>query len=320
MNNLDDLPCDDIIHFRESSDPTIFFDIELQNIDRLTQYDSVELHLVFSPYSRNVTSKNFIFFPYEDYSHDISTHMKSIYTKIGSIGDNLFGLGLGFALAVIFYIFKPSELFSVESVVSIIAAYAIGKELWADIDNGLVRLTKNWRIQFRKSYYLYRMERGTTLTRYAQIAQSNRYGLLALNPGLFDFIQQKSSQTLRMYFDSECIRAHKGASAHIFSIRVDPETSRLLVAKGYMIGMKTSFNRHCAGLIRSVELFQSISKTMDSSCKGCIDSAGEWREGAIFYRRTEAFGRLKYFAEEGIVDNVSALTVAPVESIASDNP
>ncbi|MDH5510432.1 MAG: hypothetical protein OEZ32_08755 [Nitrospinota bacterium] len=276
------------------------YDVEVNRMDELKSFDSVELHVVLYPYSKMINTSNYSVNPFEEYAHDISGHLRSSYVPIHSPMANVFGLGLGALIATIFYIIAPDQLFSVEAVVSILGAYAIGKELYGDIDNGLVRLTKNWPVRFLGQYYAYRIERGATLTTYSALARQRRYGKQTLMPELFDFIEKSNSVTVRMFFTNEDLaRFGDGSSAHILSVAMDEKLNGEFCKHGFMLGIKIAFNTGSFGLTRSRELFQSI----DGPAKGCLAAGTEWRESAVGERVSYNLRRIKYFASAAVLEN-----------------
>ncbi|MDH5638270.1 MAG: hypothetical protein OEZ04_07250, partial [Nitrospinota bacterium] len=235
------------------------YDVEVNRVDELKSFDSVELHVVLYPYSKMINTSNYSVNPFEEYAHDISGHLRSSYVPIHNPMGNIFGLFLGGLIATIFSIIAPDQLFSVEAVVSILGAYAIGKELYGDIDNGLVRLTKSWPVRFLGQYYAYRIERGATLTTYSALARQRRYGKQTLMPELFDFIEKSNSVTVRMFFTKEDLaRFGDGSSAHILSVAMDEKLTGEFNKHGFMLGIKIALNTKAFGLTKSRELFQSI--------------------------------------------------------------
>lgn len=305
---------DDIVTFARNSAETNIFDISLNHLERLKIFGSIELHVAFYPYSRKISSREITIFPFEEDVRDISTNLRSVYTEIKSPVDLLFGVGLGVFIAFIIYLIKPENLYTVESIISIFGVYAIGKELWADIENGIVTLTKNWRLRYQKSYYIYQLERSSRLTKYSALAKKHRYKKLSLLPQKFDLLQQSNSLTLRMFFDSAGLQALDGNSAHIFSIHVDEQVVDELAEQGYMLGVKVSANTNFFGFTKSVEMFQSINNTRAAdgakiSDKGCVTDAGHWVSGKMFYRNTHSLGRFKFFASRDTAQKVSLVTI-----------
>ncbi|MCP5102095.1 MAG: hypothetical protein GY950_01885, partial [bacterium] len=214
--------CTDIVTVTKNKNISQIYDVDLQAIDRLKDmgFSSVECHIVLYPYSRKVTTEHFEFTPFEEYVNDILSHQRSAYTKIKNHFCNLFGLIVGIMIAVFSYIFKTSDLFSIESIVSILGAYFVGKELWGDIEDLVINMTRDWRIRYRERYYFYRLEKHTTLSQYSHLAKKRRYGKSAMLPEKMDFNQKRNSETIRLYFNMRDLKSVKDTSAHILSIRL----------------------------------------------------------------------------------------------------
>jgi hypothetical protein len=142
---LDKLPFNNIILLKKNKKYHDRIDVELRNDKKLKRFSSLDCHAVIYPFSRNICSKNIIFYPFEEYVKDIQSNQRSAYYKINSQFNKLFGLLIGLIIASLFYILKPQELFSIEPLISLIGAYFICKELWFDIENMLINITKKTR-------------------------------------------------------------------------------------------------------------------------------------------------------------------------------
>lgn len=295
----------DLIRLRKNETLPNRYDVEMQGLERLRTCDRLECHVVLYPYSRQICSDNIHFYPFEEYVHDVLSNQRSAYADIRSPMAQIFGLLLGLAIAVIFARFKPQSLLEIESIVSVFGAYVIGKELWDDIENLLVNVSKNWRLRYQDSYYRYRLEKRTTLTYYSYLAKRQRYGRATLLPEKIDFIKQSNSQTLRMCFDIHDLASFKDSVAHIHSIHIDEDLIGDFEEAGYMFGLKLSFDRRTLGLWRCFEVFQSINK--DSV--GCLDERGEWIENAVFCRNTLTFGKLKLYLNKGMIHGETIIDV-----------
>lgn len=287
----------DFIRLRKNPNMSNVYDVEMGHIDYLKAYDSVECHVVLYPYSRKICSENIAFCPFEEYVKDILTHQKSAYVKLNSHLNKAFGLFLGIMLTIIFFTLKPDDLFSVESIVSVFGAYFVGKEIWDDIEKILINLSKGWRLRYQENYYVYQLEKHTTLTYYSYLAKKQRYGKSPLLPEKIDFIEQSNSQTVRLYFNMKEPRSFDEHSGHLFSIHIDPELVIDFEDDGFLFGVKLSFNKHYLWFAKHFELFQSLHK--DS--RGCLNENGQWIEDAVFYRKTCTFGRLKLFLKHGLL-------------------
>lgn len=292
-----DVPFQNIIRLRKNEAVPNIYDVSAQGFDRLSAYRQVELHTVLYPYSRQVSSQDIAFYPFEEYVGDVLAQQRSAYAAMRSQYNELFGLLLGLAIALVFARFKPEDLFSIESIVSVFGAYTIGKELWDDIGRALVHLTKNWSVRLQDSYYRYRLEKRTTLTGYSFLAKRRRYGRLVVLPERIDFIKQSNSQTLRMAFDMRETAVPAGAATHIHSIHVEPEVLKVFEEAGFLFGCKLSLNKRFLAITRSLELFQSI----DGCTRGCLAADGTWVDGAVFYRRTFSLGSLKWYWKQGLI-------------------
>ncbi len=273
------------------------YDVEMKHIEYLKQYDSVECHLVLYPYSRKVGSQNITFYPFEEYTKDILTHQKSAYVKHGSQFNEAFGLLLGLVITLFFFRFKPDDLFSVESIVSVFGAYFVGKEIWDDIERILINLTTHWRLRFQENYYSCHLIKHTTLTHYSYFAKKQRYGITPLLPEKMDFIKQSNSQTVRLFFNMSDLRFFGERKGHLFSIHVDPDVLEEFDTEGFLFGVKISLNKRQFGVTRCLELFQSLHK----QTKGALDEHGMWSEGNVFYRKTLLLGRFKAFLKNGML-------------------
>ena len=156
-----------------------------------------------------------------------------------------------------------------------------------------------------ENYYFYRLEKHTTLSLYSRLAKKRRYGKEAILPEKMDLIQQKNSQTLRLFFNMKDLKPAKEKYAHMLSIRLDSKLLQELENDGFMFGIKLSFNKRFLGITRSWEFFQSIDKNM----KGCLKEDGEWTNGAVFYRNTFRLGRVKFFINKGLIESQSILDI-----------
>jgi hypothetical protein len=290
--------------FKNDKIPGVY-DVELAHLNELLSLGSLECHIALYPYNRKINSDHFEFTPFEEYINDIAAHQKSSYIKIKNHFCNFFGLFLGILIAMFFYVFKPSELTSIESTVSIIGAYFIGKELWEDIEEFMINISKKRRIRYVDRYYFYRLQKHTTLSHYSRLAKKRRYGKEAILPEKMDLIHQKNSQTLRLFFNIKDLKATIESSAHMFSIRLNPQLVQEFENDGFMFGVKLSFNKSFLGITWSREFFQSIDKEL----KGCLDEKGTWINNALFYRNTFILGRIKLFLGKGLIKNKSIAAI-----------
>ena len=196
------MPAFPVVRLRRNAELEHVWDVELEGLERLRGTSSLDCHIVFYPYSRQICSDDYTFHPFEEYVKDIQVGGRSAYAPITGRFNPLFGLFLAILILLVFALLKPEDLLSVQSVVSVLGAYAIGKEFGADAERLLVTATKAWRLQYAESYYRYRHERHTTLALYQAFSKKVRYGKESLLPDRMDFIQQANSETLRLRFEA----------------------------------------------------------------------------------------------------------------------
>ncbi len=297
------IPFQNIVRFHRNEELPHVFDVEMANVERLNKFHSLECHITLYPYSRKICATDFTFNPFEEYVKDILSHQRSAYVRIHEHFKNIFGLCLGVLIILAFALYDRSQLTSIESIISVFAAYFIGKDLWDDIENFLINLTQRWKIQYSDRYYIYELEKHTTLTHYSHFAKQCRYGKAPLLPEYMDFIEQSNSQTVRMYFNMKDFQSLDNESAHILSIHIKPSLLEEFEKRGYMFGVKVSFNKHLFGFRRCFEIFQSLHNNK----KGCLDNNNEWIDETIFYRKTWICGRIKLFLKKGFIPDESMI-------------
>jgi hypothetical protein len=300
---LNEIKIDNLIYLRKNKKYNNIYDVLLTNFQQINKCETFECHFTLYPFDRNIKSDDFKFNPFEEYADDIISEHRSVYIPIADNSKKLFGCFLGILITIAFAYYKPEILISVESIVSIFAAYTFGKEFWDDIQKGMVRLSKNWRLSYIQNYYSYSLEKGSTLTRYSTFARKMRLDNIALLPKLFDFIYQSNSQTLRLKFDSDDFINVTDDVIHLFSIKIEEEKAELFEKSGFLFGVKLSLNKSSFGIKKSLELFQSLN----GKSFGCLDNSNVWLENNIFYRNTNSKGRFKYFKNKGLLKDKSLI-------------
>ncbi|MBN1619203.1 hypothetical protein JW890_00625 [candidate division WOR-3 bacterium] len=280
------------------------YEVVLNNIEEMKKFSSVECHVVLYPFSESVSSKDFVFSPFEEYVTDILAKQRSAYAQMTDRFGNVFGLFLGVLIVIVFAAFKPSDLLSIESLVSVIASYLIGKEIWDDIENILINMTKKMPVRMVENYYRFVLEKYSTLTLYSLFAKKRRQGCETLIPERIDFIQHSNSQTLRLFFSGSDIRRIPESSAFIVGITIDPAKEKDFVQKCFLFGIKISFSRKFLFFRKSTEVFQSL----DGEKQGCLDETGKWHEKAAFKRETLSFWKMKAFLSKSLLENYSLIS------------
>lgn len=296
-----DEPLQGLIRLRKNPNFPQIYDVELNNIDALKQYESVEVHLVLYPFSRQITSDAYKFNPFQEYANDISTRRRSLYTRVPRAANSLFGIFLGIAIILFFLVVRPSEVYSLQSIVAILGAYFIGKDLWNDIESALVNLSKDWTLRYQTSYYEYQVEKNTTLTNYSALAREHRYGKASLLPEQMEFISNANSKTIRMRFSRQDLAGFHEQTAHILGMRFEPQVTEEFERAGYMFSVKISLNERALLVRRAHEYFQSLN----AGERGCLNFHNEWTLDAALARDTVFLGRLRYLAGKRLIPAVA---------------
>lgn len=297
-------PLQNLIRLKQNSDLAYIYEVELNNISALKQYDSVEVHLVLYPFARQILADNYRFTPFEDYANDISTRRRSLYSRVPQPANSIFGILLGIAIILLFLVIHPEEVYSLQSIVAILGAYFIGKDLWNDIEAGLVNISKDWKLRYQTSYYQYQVEKNTTLTNYSALARVQRYGKASLVPGQMEFISNANSKTIRMRFSQNELRAFDGETAHILAMRFDANLAQEFERAGFMFSVKVSLNSRAVMVRRAREIFQSLN----AGQRGCLNFENAWLDDAALERDAYFLWHLRYLIRKQILPN-SALVV-----------
>ncbi|MCC7164679.1 MAG: hypothetical protein IT331_19445 [Anaerolineae bacterium] len=290
-------PLQRLIRVRQNPTLPQIYDVELNNIPALKQYDSVEVHLVLYPFSRQITADSYKFNPFQEYADEISTRRRSLYTRVPRPANSLFGIFLGIAIILFFLAVRPSEVYSLQSIVAILGAYFIGKDLWNDIEAALVNLSKNWTLRYQTRYYEYQLEKNTTLTNYSAVAREHRYGKASLLPERMEFITNSNSKTVRMRFSHQDLQGLCEQTAHILGMRFEPQVAAEFTRAGYMFSVKISLNERTLFVRRAHEYFQSLN----AGERGCLNFNNKWMGDAALGREAIFVGNLRYLAGKRII-------------------
>jgi hypothetical protein len=297
-------PLDNLIRLRHNPNFPYIYDVELNNISALKQYASVEVHLVLYPFSRQILADGYRFNPFEEYANDISTRRRSLYTRVPRPANSMFGIFLGISIILVFLTLRPSEVYSLQSLIAILGAYFIGKDLWNDIESALVKISQDWRLRYQTSYYQFQVEKNTTLTNYSALARIRRYGKASLLPEQMEFISNSNSKTIRMRFSRNDLRGFDEETAHVLGIRLDTALADEFASSGFMFSVKIALNERALPFRRSHEYFQSLN----AGHRGCLNFQNEWMHDAALARKAYFLGNLRYLAGKRIVPAVRLVT------------
>lgn len=149
-------------------------------------------------YDQGLSSQDIQVLPYESYAEEIKDGDRSLYAPRHSSAANWFGLVLGLCVALIFLLTNPQAFTSLEALVALFGTYAIGKEIWKDLDNLLGEASVNWKVRWVNSYFQYRRERLGTIEQILNFARSRRKESKVALADNFGLNTQSNSQIAHM--------------------------------------------------------------------------------------------------------------------------
>jgi hypothetical protein len=279
-------------------------DISISQLALLSRYSSFDCDIGFYPYNRKLSAQDFRFLPYEEYVNDVTSGRRSLYAQITNTGDKLFGILLSVIILVVFALLNPAELYSLQSVIAVIGAYAIGKEIWGDIAQFLIKFTKRLPLKFKDRKHYYNLEAPDTLAKFFNFARQKRYHSGAALPDQLDLILPSNSKEAELRFRSSKLKDLTTEDLHLMTIQVDPHVVELLKT-GYFLAIGLSLNQTWLGFTKEQEVFQ----TMTNGELGVPDSKGNWHAGAILLRKSYSFtGRLKFYGQDILLSNQEVIT------------
>jgi len=266
-------------------------DIEIQNISALHKRNFLAVSFFVYPYSRKINAEHYEFLPYEDYANVVAEGKKSPYFIMKDSSPKIFGFLLGLLIAGVFFMFQPALLASVEAIVSVIGAYAIGKELWVDIDHGLRHFTKKWSVSWRPATYSLEREDFGTVARFYKFARKKRYGMETILASFIDFTGHSNAKVLDLCYTPEDLSRLQGSAVRLMTIEINPEKLKALKDDGHFFSTKITLTRKFLFFQFNREYFQCL----DGNNIGIIDQSEKWLPKNILYRRTINIRRLKFY-------------------------
>lgn len=294
MENIEGL-----IISKQNKDISNVTDLYLNNFKTLKNYSSIDIDLGFYPYNRKIDSNDFKFLPYEEYINDVIDGQRSIYSQVKNSTDKFFGASLAIIIFTAFFIFKREEIYSLQSIVTAFGAYTIGKEIWNDLSQTLINLTKKLRVRFKDRKHYYALETPDTLARYFKFARSKRYHASASLPDKLDLISQSNSKEVELRFSKNTIKEINSENLHLLTIQFNPQIIKNLET-GYFLIVGLSFNSTKLFLTKEIEIFQAI----DNKRIGIQNDKGEWFDKSYLIRTSYSlFGRIKFYGKSKIVSD-----------------
>lgn len=278
-------------------------DVLLTDIDSAKKFDSFECSLSLYSIDTTVKADDFLFDPYEEYISDIAAGKRSTYEKIPDTANQLFGMVLGLVIVVFFAVFLPEQLLSIESVVSIFAAYTVGKEIWIDVDAFLQKLSRNWPVRWLDRDFFFERQQFGTFHRFWQRARIARFGHSNTLPAQIDFISHSNSKTIDMQFDHHDLKALPLDSARILSITLLPNTANFFKTNKYVVVCRFGFVRKLLFFKFVEEYFQAV----EQGKIGTLTLANEWYPQGVLKKIKFQVGNLNVDFSDGVIRKKQAL-------------
>ena len=271
-------------------------DITLTNTAELAKtVSAVECTLLIYPFSRNLTANSFFVFPFEEYINDIIAGKRSSYQTTDKTDAHIFGLLLGGLIALFVSLINPNNIFEIESLVSIISVYLIGRELWKEIDVTLQAKTRQLPISWQEDQFPYRVQDSGTIQQFAKISRNIRYEGTGLHnlPGKMDFIEHSNSKTIELLFQKKELQYRNEDYLRICSIHFGNTCLEDLKKDGLLIGIKVALCKKVLCFNTKKEIFQAI--ITNNNEVGTVDDKGNWCTNTLLIKDCLNFGRLKIY-------------------------
>jgi hypothetical protein len=274
--------------------------LELDTSTDFGDHKELDVELIMYPYrSGNIDKSGVKILPYNNYLEDLANNQKTLYAPILTYGANIFGLLLGFGIAIVYGIFNQDELFSLQSIVAIIGVYLVGKEIWGDLEQFLIDLSEKWKIRYYPNEYSYGLRSKTTLDQYADYSRSKKNKKELILAQKLDFISRSNASDIKLSYnisDLESTNTDK-TEKRLAIICFDKELLNDFEQGKFLISTKVTLCKSFLGINLNHEFFQAI----DGSKWGCLDSTGNWTDEASFEKVTLNIGRVKVYLSEGII-------------------
>jgi hypothetical protein len=284
--------------------------LEITPSPEFKRYSDIEVELILYPYRNpNTTEEGVRIQPYDSYLEDLTSNQKTLYSPNLSYGANIFGLLLGLIITLIFWFFNQGELFGLQSIVAIIGVYLVGKEIWKDVEQGLIHLTERWRIRYYPSDYSFRLRSETTLDLYARFARAKKYRRELVLAHSLDMVRRSGSRDLKMLFPSSqftVVANPTRPELRLCVVSFNQEVLKDFEEDKFLVAVKMSLNRKFFIFSYNLEWFEA--KAGDEM--GCLDIHGGWHNKAVFSRTAIMIGRMKIYLTARILPKTTIFQVA----------
>jgi hypothetical protein len=253
-------------------------DDELGLFMRATGLDDKQISLTayFYPY-RSQAKNLYSISPYEDYKVDLEEDRRSSYGIVQGSQGRWFGISVALLIILVFAIIKPSELVSIESLVSVLGAYVLGQGIWQ------VQVSYGRTISWHDPEYIYQKINFGTIQQFWDYARGKHEKSTPIRADKFDFISHSNHKTVDLlYTDLKGFSSEKPTK--LLSMHF-----REAVPSG-ILGVKLA-------VIKSygpIKLVNSYYQAMELPKRqlGTVTKEGEFLEDKLLMKSSIQFGRL----------------------------
>lgn len=278
------------------------FDVNIDFPNRNEKIKSYEIQLMIFPYSRLISAKDFTLYPFQEIRENIEQSEDNTYSEIIDSEDKGFGIALSLIIFLIFLIFTPKDIFSLQSIITLLGTYAIGKEFWHDLESFLVDKTKGKKIRFLNKVYKYQQNPLSTIFSNWKIAEERRYGITSIHPDEFAFTNTSNSIVLKSKFEAKSLNQNN--KNHFCSFHIKKSLTKEFLEKGFLIGSKITINKKAGFILVSTEYFQTFDKGKYGSR---IDD--KWQENTSFIRYTISIWRIKFYLDAKVMEKTKVIQI-----------
>jgi hypothetical protein len=276
------------ITLQQSSTNPHHFDLYLSQLETLAEFDRVECAVFVYPQSRQLDADSFHLLPFEEYVDDVTEGQRSSYRVAQDITDKLFGSSLAVSILALFWLFNGRLDLSLEAIVAVFGAYAIGKELWQDIDHALSEASSAWPLRWHEFEYYYQREHFGTMQRFSQLGRMRKYGEFSALPSKLDFITHSNSKTVEMLFQPNDLTQVSTDRVRILTLEVEQSALSAFTKENFLLTVKLSCSKQYLKLWRTTELYQAVLKGQ----VGAVDQQNIWQKGVVLERNSWRVGKL----------------------------
>lgn len=279
------------------------FDIQLMNVEFLSTYDFVELDISFFPLSRNITSENYEFEPFEHYIDETKNNI-SMYRQQQDIWEHISWFWTSALLTGVVAEFNPQNITETESLVALVASYIAGMRARPTIESFFINKSAKRKLQFKERYYQYLQNIASTGEKYDNHAKKMRYKMENIRPDQIWIVIDSIRQKMRLRFTKKQLLwlPSDTEKANVMNISIPENLRQEFFSKWVQIWvhMKLWNKLHYFPIMNTrTELIQTLL-CMDNNINNpkiwCIDRENQWFQNWFMeHRETIGVNRLKYY-------------------------